>query len=101
MVMVFHEKLSSTGAKMVLKKMAETGLHPEQIVKELGMEQISDTGELEKAVDEIIAKNQKAIEDYKRGKVESLKFLVGQVMAMTRGKANPQVVAKLLENKLK
>ena len=101
MVMIFHEKLSSTGAKAVLKKMAETGLHPEHIVKEFGLEQVSDTGELEVIVDEIIAKNPKAIEDYKGGKVESLKYLVGQIMAATRGKANPQVVSQILEQKLK
>ncbi|MBI2063218.1 MAG: Asp-tRNA(Asn)/Glu-tRNA(Gln) amidotransferase subunit GatB [Candidatus Yanofskybacteria bacterium] len=101
MVLVFHEKLSSTGAKTVLKKMAETGLHPEQIVRESGLEQISDSGELEVAVDEVIAKNAKALEDYKKGKVESLKYLVGQVMAVTHGKANPQVVGQILEQKLK
>lgn len=100
MVMIFHKKLSSTAAKAALKKMAETGLHPEAVVKELGVEQISDTGELEGAVDEVVAKNPKAVEDYKKGKVESLKFLVGQVMAHTRGKANPQVVGQILEKKL-
>lgn len=101
MVMIFHEKLSSTGAKTVLKKMAETGLHPDQIVKEYNLGQVSETGELEMAVDKVIEKNIKAVEDYKKGKVETLKYLVGQVMAATRGKANPQVVAKILENKLK
>ena len=101
MVMIFHEKLSSTGAKTVLKKMAETGLHPEQIVRESNLGQVSDTAELEKAVDEIIAKNIKAVEDYRKGKVESIKFLTGQVMAATRGKANPQVVSQILESKLK
>jgi len=101
MVMIFHEKLNSTNAKVVLKKMAETGLHPEAIVKEQNLGQISDSGELEGAVDEVIAKNNKAVEDYKKGKVESLKYLVGQVMAQTRGKANPQIVEKLLKEKLK
>ncbi|MEX1064042.1 MAG: Asp-tRNA(Asn)/Glu-tRNA(Gln) amidotransferase subunit GatB [Candidatus Paceibacterota bacterium] len=101
MVMLFHNRLSSTGGKAVLKKMAETGLHPEQIVRDLNMGQVSDTSELEKFVDEAIAKNPKAVEDYKKGKLESIKFLTGQVMAQTRGKANPQVVGQLLEQKLK
>lgn len=101
MVMIFHEKLSSTGAKMVLKRMAETGLHPEQIVKELNLGQVSNIGELEKAVDEAIAKNQKTVEDYRKGKVEALKYLIGQVMAITRGKANPHIVSQILEQKLK
>ena len=101
MVMIFHMKLSSAGAKTVLKKMAETGLHPEQIVKELNLGQVSDIGELEKAVDEAIAKNTKAVEDYRKGKVEASKYLTGQVMAITGGKANPQVVSQILEQKLK
>ncbi len=100
MVMIFHELLSSSAAKTVLKKMAETGLHPEQVVKELNLGQVSDTGELEKAVDEAIAKNPKAVEDYRKGKLESIKFLTGQVMAVTGGKANPQIVEKLLKQEL-
>ena len=86
---------------MVLKKMADTGLHPEQIVRELNLGQVSDAGELEGAVDEVIAKNQKTVEDYRKGKVEALKYLIGQVMAAARGKAKPQVVSRLLEQKLK
>ncbi len=101
MVMIFHEKLNSNNAKVVLKKMAETGLHPEQIVNELNLGQVSDTGELDKAVNEVVAKNPKAVEDYRKGKIESIKFLTGQVMALTRGKANPQVVSQILEQKLK
>jgi aspartyl-tRNA(Asn)/glutamyl-tRNA(Gln) amidotransferase subunit B len=99
-VMVFHEKLSSTNAKIVLKEIAETGLHPSQIVKERGLEQTSDVEEISRAVDEIIAKNPKAVEDYKKGKTEALKFLTGQVMALTRGRANPQLASQLLEQKL-
>lgn len=97
MVMIFHQKLSSTAAKTVLKVMAETGLHPEAIAKEKNLWQVSDTGELGKAVQEILAKNPKAVEDYKSGKTEVVKFLVGQVMALTKGQANPQVVMDLLE----
>ena len=100
MVMIFHEKLNSNNAKVVLKKMAETGLHPEQIVSESNLGQVSDSGELGAAVDEIIAKNPKAVEDYKKGKVESIKFLTGQVMALTKGRANPQIVERLLRQKL-
>ncbi len=101
MVMIFHEELSSTNAKLVLKEMAETGLHPGQIVKEKNLGQTSDIEEIGKAVDEVVAKNQKAVEDYKKGKIESLKYLTGQVVALTRGKSNPQVVSQLLESKLK
>ncbi|MBI2057798.1 MAG: Asp-tRNA(Asn)/Glu-tRNA(Gln) amidotransferase subunit GatB [Candidatus Yanofskybacteria bacterium] len=96
MVLVFHQKLSSTGAKAVLKEMAETGLHPEAIMKEKNLGQVSDTGELQKIVEEVIVKNSKAVEDYKKGKVEVIKFLVGQVMAATKGKANPSVAQEIL-----
>ncbi len=101
MVMIFHEELSSTNAKLVLKEMAETGLHPSRIVKEKNLGQTSDIEEIGRAVDEVIAKNPKAVEDYRRGKIEVIKFLTGQVMALARGKANPQVVGQLLEQKLK
>jgi aspartyl-tRNA(Asn)/glutamyl-tRNA(Gln) amidotransferase subunit B len=100
-VRIFHNEISSTGAKMVLKEMFETGLTPGEIIKTKDLAQVSDTGELDKFVAEVIAKNDKAVEDYKKGKIEVLKFLTGQVMALTRGKANPQVVSQLLEQKLK
>ena len=94
---IFHEEVSSTGAKAVLKEMFETGLMPGEIIKDKNLGQVSDTGELQKAIEDVVAKNPKAVEDYKKGKKEVTKFLVGQVMAATRGKANPQVVQELLE----
>ena len=101
MVLVFHKELSSTGAKAVLKKMGETGLHPEQIMKENNLSQVSDEGEIETVVDKVVANNSQAIEDYKKGKEASLKFLVGMVMRESGGKANPQVVEEILKKKLK
>ncbi|MDO8495397.1 MAG: Asp-tRNA(Asn)/Glu-tRNA(Gln) amidotransferase subunit GatB [bacterium] len=101
MVMVFHQKLSSTAAKAVLKEMAGTGLHPEAIAKEKNLLQVSDIGELEKAIQAVIAENSGPVADYKKGKTEVLKFLVGKVMAKTRGKANPQVAQSLLDKFLK
>ncbi len=100
-VRIFHQELSSTGAKMVLKEMFETGLTPGEVIKNKDLGQVSDTTLLSGAVDAVIAKNPKAVEDYKKGKIESIKFLTGQVMGMTGGKANPQVVGQLLEQKLK
>lgn len=99
--MANQKLVTSTGIGVMLKEMVETGLHPEQIIKEKDLGQISDIEEIGKAVDEAIAKNPKAVEDYKKGKVETIKFLTGQVMALTRGKANPQVISQLLEQKLK
>lgn len=96
-VRIFHKELSSTGAKTVLQEMFGTGLTPGQIMKEGDLGQVSDAGELQKIVEEVIAKNSKAVEDFKKGKKESLKFLVGQVMAHSKGKANPQMAQELLE----
>ncbi len=101
MVLIFHQELSSTGAKTVLKEMAETGMHPEQIMKEKNLGQVSDTKELEAAVDKVVANNNQAVEDYKKGKEASLKFLMGMVMRESKGKANPQVVEEILKKKLK
>lgn len=101
MVLIFHKELSSSAAKTVLKEMGETGLHPEQIMQEKNLGQVSDAGELENAVLKVIADNQKAVEDYKRGKEASLKFLVGMAMKETKGRANPQVVEGMIIKILK
>ncbi len=101
MVLIFHKELSSTGAKAVLKEMAETGLHPEAIMKEKNLGQVSDTGALDSVVDSVIAKNTKAVEDYKAGKEASLKFLIGMVMRESQGRANPQMVEEMVKLKLK
>lgn len=101
MVLIFHKELSSTGAKAALKEMAVTGLHPEQIMKEKNLGQVSDEGEIETVVDKVVANNSQAVEDYKKGKEASLKFLVGMVMRESGGKANPQVVEEILKKKLK
>lgn len=101
MVLIFHKELSSTSAKTVLKEMAQTGLHPEQIMQEKNLGQVSDEGDLNKAVLEVIVENPKPVEDYKKGKKETLKFLVGKTMAKTAGRANPQIVAEILEKELK
>ena len=100
MVLVFHKELSSTGAKSVLKEMSETGLHPEQIMKEKNLGQVSDEGEIETVVEKVVVNNSQAVEDYKKGKEASLKFLIGVVMRESKGKANPQVVEEILRNKL-
>ena len=96
-------KISSKGAKMVLEEMFKKGGDPSQIIEEKGLIQVTDEVEIEKVVKEIISKNQKAVEDYKKGKETALQFLIGQVMAKTQGKANPEIVQenliKILTNK--
>jgi aspartyl-tRNA(Asn)/glutamyl-tRNA(Gln) amidotransferase subunit B len=65
-----------------------------------GLRQISDSGALEKIVEEIISTNAKQVEQYRSGKVSVLGFLVGQVMKASRGQANPAAVNEILKNKL-
>ncbi|MHB1162264.1 MAG: Asp-tRNA(Asn)/Glu-tRNA(Gln) amidotransferase subunit GatB, partial [Chloroflexota bacterium] len=72
-----------------------------EIVKEKGLTQISDTSHLELVVDDVIKNNPQAVADFKAGKGAAVGFLVGQVMKLTRGQANPGVVNKLLKDKLR
>lgn len=92
--------ISGKIAKKVFAEMFATGKDPEAIVKEKGMVQISDEGQLKEIVDEVIAKNPQSIEDFKAGKDKALGFLIGQVMKATRGKANPGIVNKLIKEEI-
>ena len=100
-VRVFHKQISSSAAQTVLQEMFETGLSPEQIIKDKDLGQVSDAAALESVIDAVIEKNQKAAEDYKAGKEASLKFLVGMAMRESKGKANPQLLEELIKQKLK
>ncbi|WP_113926532.1 Asp-tRNA(Asn)/Glu-tRNA(Gln) amidotransferase subunit GatB [Bacillus sp. P14.5] len=88
--------LSSKMAKKVFKELVEKGGDPSQIVKEKGLVQISDEGELLKIVSATLDDNPQSIEDFKNGKDRALGFLVGQIMKKTKGQANPPMVNKLL-----
>ncbi len=88
--------ISSKIAKTVFKEMLENGGDPETIVKEKGLVQISDEGELLKVIVEIIDNNPQSVEDFKAGKEKAIGFLVGQTMKATKGKANPPLVNKLI-----
>ena len=92
--------ISGKIAKSVFEEMYRTGKKAEEIVKEKGWVQVTDTSAIEKAVDEILAKNPKEVEEYKKGKEKVFGFFVGQVMKATQGKANPQLVNELLKKKL-
>lgn len=88
--------ISSKIAKKVFKDLIEKGGDPEQIVKDKGLVQISDEGELRKMVTDVLDNNEQSIEDYKNGKDRAIGFLVGQIMKASKGKANPPMVNKLL-----
>jgi aspartyl-tRNA(Asn)/glutamyl-tRNA(Gln) amidotransferase subunit B len=93
-------RISGKMAKEVFQVMFDTGSSPEAIIKERGMEQISDEATLEKIILEVIANNPGAVEDYRNGKKKATGFLVGQVMQATRGQANPALVNQILARKL-
>jgi aspartyl-tRNA(Asn)/glutamyl-tRNA(Gln) amidotransferase subunit B len=93
--------ISSATAKSVLEEMYRTGQGADDIITRQGLGQISDSGELEKAIIEAINANPQAVADYHAGKAQSVKFIMGQVMRATKGRANPAVVIELLEKRLK
>ena len=94
-------KISGKQGKEVFADMFATGRTASVIVKEKGLEQLSDTGALEAIVEEVIVKNPKPAADYRAGNAASLNFLKGQVMKLSKGKANPQLAGEILEKKLK
>jgi aspartyl-tRNA(Asn)/glutamyl-tRNA(Gln) amidotransferase subunit B len=92
--------ISGKIAKTVFEEMYKTGKNAEVIVREKGLVQISDTGAIEQAVDDVIAKYPAEVERFKAGEEKLTGFFVGQVMKITKGKANPQIVNELLRKKL-
>jgi aspartyl-tRNA(Asn)/glutamyl-tRNA(Gln) amidotransferase subunit B len=94
-------KISSKIAQDVFADMFATGEAAHDIVEKKGLAQVSDTGAIEKFCDEVIAANPKSAEDFRAGKVAALNFLKGQVMKLSKGKANPNLVGEILEKKLK
>jgi len=93
--------ISGKLAKTIFTEMLETGKGPDAIVKEKGLEQVSDTGALDAAVDEVLAACEAQVAEFRAGKEKVFGFLVGQVMKATRGKANPQMVNEILRGKLR
>jgi len=87
--------------QQVFGEMFETGESPAAIVQKKGLAQVSDTGAIEKFCEEVIAANPGSVADFKNGKAAALNFLKGQVMKLSKGKANPNLVGEILERKLK
>ena len=92
--------ISGRIAKDVFAEMFETGKDADAIIEEKGLKQVSDTGAIEKVIDEVIAANQDKVAEYKSGKDKLFGFFVGQVMKASQGKANPGMVNELLKSKL-
>ena len=94
------QTITSKQAKDVFVEMLGSGEHPRQIIKNRGMTQVSDTGVIEKLVDEVFAANPQAIADWKKGKTNVAGWLMGQVMKKSQGKANPNQTTELVRKKL-
>ena len=97
---VLDGSISSKSAKEVLAEMWIGKGDPDSIISAKGLKQISDSGEIEKIVDQVLAANPKQVEDYRAGKEKAFNSLVGQVMKATQGKANPAQVNEILKRKL-
>ncbi|MFA7169755.1 MAG: Asp-tRNA(Asn)/Glu-tRNA(Gln) amidotransferase subunit GatB [Candidatus Paceibacterota bacterium] len=98
--LIYEGKVSSSGAQALLREMFDTGGDPSNILDAKGLGQMSDGDEIGKIVDAVIASNQKSVDDYKGGKENALKFLIGQVMKESKGQANPNMAEDLLKEKL-
>ena len=92
--------ISGKIGKTVFQEMYETGKSPEEIIEEKGLVQIKDEGFIEEIIDKVLAENPDVVEKYRAGKKGVIGFFVGQVMKETRGKANPEIVNKILREKL-
>lgn len=105
LILVFDKKLNRTAAAQVLEIMLEkqhqpNGSDPSMIMQSLGVEQQHDTAALSTAVEAVLNEHPKVVTDVKGGKTQAVMFLVGKVMKLTKGSANPETVAELIKGKL-
>jgi aspartyl-tRNA(Asn)/glutamyl-tRNA(Gln) amidotransferase subunit B len=98
--LILDDTISGKIAKDVFAKMWESGKAPTALVNELGLRQISDTGAIESAIDELLARDAAKVAEYRAGKEQLFGYFVGQIMKAMQGKANPGVVNDLLKKKL-
>jgi len=93
--------LSTSLAKQVFEEMFRTGSGAAEVIESKGLMQISGEGEIEPIVEQVIGENPGVVAEYRGGKEKALQFLVGQVMKITKGRAKPELVNKLLREKLR
>jgi aspartyl-tRNA(Asn)/glutamyl-tRNA(Gln) amidotransferase subunit B len=93
-------KISVAAGRQVFEQVYRTGREPAAVVEALGLAQVSDAGEIERVVEEVISSNPQAVADFMAGKGGAVNFLAGQVMKATRGKANPNLARELIERRL-
>src|SRR5699024_964278 len=92
--------ISSKIAKKVFAELVEKGGDPEKIVKEKGLVQISDEGQLTEIITKVLDENEQYVIDFKNGNDRALGYLVGQVMKATKGQSNPPMVNKILKQEM-
>jgi aspartyl-tRNA(Asn)/glutamyl-tRNA(Gln) amidotransferase subunit B len=98
--LVESKTISSSVAQQVFAEMFDTGEFPKAIVQKKGLAQVSDSGAIEKFCEEVISANPGPVADFRNGRTAALNFLKGQVMKLSKGRANPTVVGEILERKL-
>lgn len=99
--LLYKGKINSSAGQKVLEEMLERNESPIKLVAELGLEQLDNEADLEKAVGDILQENPEQVAQYKAGKTNIIQFLLGKVMANTKGKANPKTAKEILEKLLK
>ena len=98
--LIEQKEISSSAAQTVLKEMLKTGADPSNIVDDKELKQVSDKDALSKIAKQVVSDNPKPVKDYKEGKESALQFLVGKVMAASKGQANPEIARELLKKQL-
>lgn len=98
--LIQQKEISSSAAQTVLQEMFQTGIDPSHVIEDKKLKQISDETELSKIIDRAIQNNPGPVKDYQSGKENALQFLIGKVMANSKGQANPEVVGQILKKKI-
>ncbi len=99
--LIYQNKISGPTALKILEEMMLTGGDPSQIIETKNLSQISDTQKLGTIIDNIIKEHPNEVNNYKKGKLTLLQFFIGQAMKKTQGRANPQILEKIIKEKLK
>lgn len=95
--LIYENKINSSAAQAILKKMIETGADPSQLIEEMDLKQVSNSDELGVIIQKIISEYPDQVAEYKAGKVVVIKYFLGLIMRETKGKADPQTTEKLLQ----
>ena len=89
-------EINNNSAKRVFGEMFDNGADPEEVIERLGLASVGDEDQLAPIIEEVLANNPSAVDDYRSGKTNAIRFLMGQVMKATRGRADAQSVMRLL-----